>query len=417
MKSNAFLLIFCFLLNQNLHAQESALSLAICIERAQKNSFLINAGEKEAEAAQKKYQFVRSQSLPQVGGELSTNYFQLEPYSFDQKWILLTTDWSLGDFLLNTAQLAKQDKLIVQTDMQRQRLDVSLRCAKLYIDILQQQESKELLQRRLDLLDAHYNVAKALWQSGIRTQFDLLQTEAEIARLKEEIIFLELDRQNFLQELAQLISETKTGDIEVQPLDIEHICNEQPPEITTETMQRIPIIESFDLRIKTQQLRAKATTAQQLPHFNLSGGFVQDGDPTGDGNYWQIGAGISLPLFRWHAVNFQKQESVVLSQSLDFQKQETERNISIVINQIKQKLAMLKDAIQLQRQRLNITENAFKIAETNYQAGLMTNLEYLTAQQQLNETHITIQETQLDYVAALVQFYIITNQLGKIDEL
>ena len=80
-------------------------------------------------------------------------------------------------------------------------------------------------------------------------------------------------------------------------------------------------------------------------------------------------------------------------------------------------MTKLKDVIQLQNQRLSTTENAYKIAEANYQAGLMTNLEYLSAQQQLNETRIAIQETQLAYVSELVQYYIITNQPDKIAEL
>jgi outer membrane protein TolC len=398
-------------------AQKLNLSLGICIERAQKNSFIIQAGEKETEAAQRMYLFMRSQSLPQIGGEISANSYRLEPYSFNQKSVLLTVDWSLGDYLLNTAQKTKQDKLIAQANVQQQRLDVSLRCAMLYIHILLQQERRKLLQQRLDLLDAHYNVAKALWQSGIRTQFDLLQTEAEIDRLKEDMIFLELDRRNFLQELAQLINEKNADYFEIRPLDTDYICNQQLPEFEAETLNDIPAVISLDLRMQAQQLQTRTVTAQLFPHINGSGGFMQDGDPTGDGNYWQVGVGISLPLFRWNATSFQKQESIALSQALDFQKQETKRNISIVINQIREQLMKLKDVSQLQQRRLKTTQNAFKVAEANYQAGLMTNLEYLSAQQQLNETLIVIQETQLDYTGALVRLYIITNQLEKIDEL
>jgi outer membrane protein TolC len=417
MKYTHFPIILSCLVNLNLSAQKSALSLGICIERAQKNSFIIQAGEKEVETAQQKYLYMRSQSLPQIGGELSADSHRLAHYSFDQKSALLSADWPLGDYLLNTAQNAKLDKLIAQTDVQQQRLDVSQRCAMLYIHILLQQERRKLLQQRFDLLDAHYNVAKALWQSGIRTQFDLLQTEAEMDRLKEDMIFLELDRRNFLQELAQLINEKNAEDFELQPLNTESICNQQLPEFEAETLNRIPAVVSLDLRIKAQQLQSKTVTAQLFPHLYGNGGFVQDGDPTGDGNYWQASVGISLPLFRWGAIGFQKRESRALGQALDFRKQETERNLLIITNQITQRLTELKDISQLQQNRLKTTQNAFKAAEANYQAGLMTNLEYLSAQQQLNETLITIQETQLDYTGALVQLYIITNQLDKINEL
>lgn len=417
MKLFTFFLLFHFFLNQNLSAQKTILSLSNCIDRSKKNSYLINAGEKKTEAAQKRYQRMRSQSLPQIAGEMSSSYHRLEPYSFNQNSVLLTADWSLGDFFLNTARLAKQDKLIAEKDEEQQHLDVSLRCALLYIHILQQQERDELLQQRLALLDAHYNVAKALWQSGNRTQFDLLQTDAEINRLKEDITYLEIDHQNFLQELGQLINDKNAGEIELQRLETEQICNQQLPEFSAETMKRIPVLESFDLQINAQQIYTRTVTAQQLPHLNWAGGFMQDGDPTGDGDYWLLGIGIAFPLFRWNVSGLQKQQSTALQQALNFQKQETERDITITINRIRNKMTKLKDVIQLQNQRLSTTENAYKIAEANYQAGLMTNLEYLSAQQQLNETRIAIQETQLAYVSELVQYYIITNQPDKIAEL
>lgn len=415
MKFSIFLLILSFLLFQTLFAQKNELSLRMCIERAQKNSFLIQAMEKKTEAAQKKYQFEHSQALPQIQADFAAAHFQLEPYSFNQNSVLANADWALGDFLLNTAQAAKQEELIAQSDMRQHRLDVGLRCAMLYIHILQQRQHQELLQQRLKLLDAHYHVAKALWQSGNRTQFDLLQTEAEILRLKENVALLELELRNLLQELAQLINEKFDENIELQPLDVESICNQPLPESSIEAIQHLPVIESFDLHIKARQFQTRAVKAQQLPHLNLSGGFMQDGDPTADGNYWLMSAGISMPLFRWNAAKFQKQESEALGQELNFQKQETERNISIIINQIRQKLAKLKEVIQLQQQRLKTTENVFKIAEANYEAGLMTNLEYLSTQEQFTETHIAIQGTQLDYVSVLVQFYAVTNQLNKID--
>ncbi len=417
MQNSLFLFIFCFLLNQNLFAQKSTLSLGNCIEQAQQNSFLIHADAQKTIAAQKKYQFERAQSLPQMTGELAAGRYQLEPYSFDQTAAFVYGDWSLGDFFLNTAQSARQEKLIAETDNQQTRLDISLSSAMLYIRILQAYAQKELLQQRLNLLNSHFHVAKALWQAGTRTQFDVLQTETEIARLKETIALLELESQNLLQELAQLINEKRADNIYLRPFDSERICNMQLPDFLPEIMQSMPVIQSFDLRIKAQQLRTRAVTAQQLPHFNLSGGFMRDGDPTGDGDYWQMGVGISLPLFRWNVVSFQKQESRALTQMLYFQKQEMERNISIFINQTQQKLVKLKKIIQLQGQRLKTTDNAFKIAEANYQAGLMTNLEYLSVQQQLTETHIAIQETQLNYISTLVQFYIITNQLDKIKKL
>lgn len=58
-----------------------------------------------------------------------------------------------------------------------------------------------------------------------------------------------------------------------------------------------------------------------------------------------------------------------------------------------------------------------QLATANYQAGLITNLEYLTAQKELAENELTKQETRLDYLLNLIEIYTLTNQTAKIAQL
>ncbi len=62
-------------------------------------------------------------------------------------------------------------------------------------------------------------------------------------------------------------------------------------------------------------------------------------------------------------------------------------------------------------------DEALQIAQANYQAGLATNLDYLAAQEQLAEIHISVRKTQLQYVMNLIDYYATTNQLEAISKL
>jgi outer membrane protein TolC len=415
MNNKSLICIIYLLISQNIFAQKTPVSLKNCIERAQQSSFFLKADEQKIESAQKNYQFESSQSRPQIAGELISEQRMLEPYHFAQNAAFVRIDWALGKFFLNTAQAANQEVLSAETEREQSRLDVSLRAAMLYLNILMQQVQTNLFTRRIDLLNAHYNVSEALWRAGTRTQFDLLQTESETVKLKEEITWLEIDRNNLLQELGYLIDEKDIENIELQPFNAETVCSQPVPDFMPDVLQTIPMIQRINFMIKAQQFHTLAVKAQQLPFLSMTGGYMTDGDPTGDGNYWQVGAGVALPLYQWNATKYKRQASEARVQALNFQKKEIERDLSITIRQTRQRLAKLKGLIQLQQERLKSTEKAFELAEANYKAGMMTNLEYLAAQQQFTETQIEIHKTQLDYVVSLVRFYIVTNQLDKIE--
>ena len=395
----------------------SSLTLKDCLQRAQQNSYRLKADEQRIESAQQNFYFDKSRTRPQISGELAGEQRLFDQYSFNQVVALVHADWSLGDFLLKTARAAQQDVLMAKAEKEQIRLQTSRRAALLYMSSLQKQTQADLLKNRLDLLQAHHNVAQALWQAGTRTQLDVLQTESEMSQIQEQMARLDIERQNLLQELGRLMDVQKTESLQLGAIETATICTQPAPTLAAGMLRSNPIMMALNYQIKAQQIRTRAVRAQQLPHVHVAGGYFADSDPTGDGNYYQMNAGIDLPLFRWGQTKFQRQESRALTQSLQLQQKDVERELIIHIEQTIKTLDKLKNVLDLQNNRLNTTQKAFQFAEANYQAGLITNLDYLSAQQQLTETQMAIQKTQLEYVMNLIEFYVTTNQVEKIEEL
>ena len=396
-------------------ARSATLTLKDCLLRVQQNSHILQAYQHRAEASRKNYQFEKARTLPQFSGELSREQRYLQPFRFRQQWALVHGDWALGDFLLKTARAADQDMLMAKAEKEQIRLQVVRRAALLYVNYLQKQASIDLLQRRVNLLKVHHDVARALWQAGTRTQLDVLQTESQLSQLAEQMAVLDMQQQNLLQELMRLTGWQQADSLRLQPIDAVAICARPLPEAGDELLQSNPLVRALDFRIKAQRIRTLNARAQQLPHVYVDGGFFADGDPSGDGNYWQVDAGITLPLFQWGTTKYQRQRSQALVQSLESRKKDVQRELKINIEQTLEKMRKLKRVLGLQQSRLQTVEKTFRFAEANYQAGLITNLDYLSAQQQLTATKIAIQETQLEYVMNLVEFYIMTNQVEKIE--
>jgi outer membrane protein TolC len=394
--------------------QNAPLSLTDVVDRALSNSFRIEAEQHQVNALRNVMQYEHSQILPQFSGELAREQRYLDPFHFHQQWALMQSEWALGDFLLKTDRAAKQDVAAARANQEQSRLEVIGHVAGLYVSILRNGISARLLQERMELLQAHQLVTQALWQAGSRTELDVLQTTAEISRLNEQQTLLNSEKENLLQEFKPLIGWASAERLSLASLDAAAICEQPVPDFSGTILQANPVLQSLDFQMDAQRLRIHNLRAQQLPHLLFGGGFMHDGDPGGNGNYWQANVGLTVPIFRWNANRYQRQALQATLNGIEAYQKDVQRILMIQTSQALNKLQKFKKVLDLQKDRLRITEKASQIADANYQAGLTTNLEYLSAQQKFSEAQIDIQQTQLDYITGLIDYYLSANQVEKI---
>ena len=409
------MIIFAGLWTMVLSAQSPPmLTLEDCIRRAEQNSFTLQSDDYIISATEEQASLTKSQAIPRIAGDLALENRFLQPYYFNQVWATVHADWSLGDLIQKTGRSAMQDIETQKLEKEQNRLNVIGRSTSLYISVLQVKKQIELLVVRMGFLQRHQKLTQGMWEAGIRTRLDVLQTESEMVKLQEDTARLAIVRKNLRNELALLLGWQNTDSLRLAPLRVAAITQLPIPHASIESLADNPMIASYDSRVKAQQYRTQEITAVQLPHLLLGGGYFTDGDPTADGNYWRVDAGITIPIYYGHETAYKKHRSEALVQSLDAQKKETEREILIHLATVYEKLVKLKGVLELQSQRQSITQQAVSFAEINYKAGISTNLDYLSAQQRLTNTQLAIEETRLQYTMNLIEFYVTTNQVENI---
>jgi len=416
LKAAIFLLFAGLFLLKPARAQtDSLLTLSACIDSVQKYSFLLKAGEYRTEAARQNVRISHSYIRPMVSGELAREDRFLQPYNFNQQWALVHSEWSPGDFFKRTDRVAQQDMLTVQLENEKIRLDGIGRISSLYMCILQKQNELKLLNNQLSLLLAHLNIVQSLWKAGLRSQVDILQTESEISVLRENITRTEMDHENLREELARLIGLPGDKRFQLAKIPTQLLVQESGiPTIREKDLNTNPALQIFVSKIKSQNLQTRLVNAKQWPHLFLGGGYFADGDPTGDGNYWQINTGIAIPIYRGGTIKYQKQESEAISYSLQSEMGNIHRELIIHLEKITDRLRKLKELLALQKDRLQNAQKALSLAAGNYRAGLITNLEFLSLQKQVISTQLIIEKTRLDYIMNLIEFNLSTNQVNKI---
>jgi outer membrane protein len=411
--STIYLLLF-FSFNIGL-AQQKSISLTECIDLSLKNSYLIQANESIAQSAEKKVKDSQTDYYPLIYGELSHHQLFYSDTDYPQQNINALLDWSMGSLIMKTALADVKAVEILKMKTKQSMLEVVRRTTNLYLGILKNRQEQKLIDERMRIIERHLKIVEALWHGGVKTEFDLLQTKSTINLLQENRVRLEMEievLQAALAKLMNLPAETKFSLVSFSEKIID-----ATPGFSQQHILQNPAVLGVGLQAEQQRLVIKSIKASNLPHITAFGGYAVDGDPTAEGNYWQAGIGLQLPLYRWGKTSYQKQELQIKSKALGLKKREIKRDLSIQENQIKNRLDKLKEIYKIRQQREELSQKAVDIATINYQAGLITNLEYLNAEKVNVFSRIALNEAQLLYVQQLIEGYLIGNQIEKIKQL
>ena len=392
----------------------TALTLEECIRLAEENSFQLQSDDYEITLAENIASITESRVLPRISGVLAMDNRFLQPYYFNQAWASVHADWSLGDLIRKTGQSSLQDIDTRKFEKEQHLLNVVSRSTSLYMSILQVGKQFEILGERLMFLQHHYQVSEGMWKAGLRSQLDLFQTESEIVRLQEDAARLTIVRNNLSVELSHLLGWERADSLQVVALEMDSLVSAPVPGISIQKLSNHPVLSTIDSRLIAQNLRTDEIGAEQIPHIALGSGYVADGDPTGDGNFWQINAGVVIPIYSGKAFTYQRLGSRAMSESLYAQRSDAERELLIHLVKVHDQLVSTKNLMELQQLRLNVSDRTVEFAEANYEAGIATNLDYISAQQKLTDVALEIEQTRLEYSMSLIEFYITTNQIDQI---
>ena len=395
-----------------LYAQESKLGkidLETAIKMAEKNNFAIKSQQFNKKAAEQNYENLKSKTLPNLSLLLFREDRFLSPYSFHQQSAIIQSSWALGDIIMNSADAAKSESKIIQSKIEQEKLSGARRVAGIYLQTQLKQTETEIQLKRLKLMQTHKAISEIGWKAGTRSKLDVLQSKNEITIIKESIENIRNAEDKLLTEFNLLIGNDSSSYM-LKPIDSKNLIEQLLPDTSMLSVNGNPFITEFDFRSKTELLRKNAVTAEQLPKLGFGGGFFNDADPTGDGNYWQLNIGLQLPLFMWGSTDYQRQISDAKILSFNSQRQNMKREMNIFYSKTFSELENFKEISKIQRTRESIAEQAFAIAQVDYKAGLITNLEFIDTQQSLAEIKIKLKKTQLKYVAKLVDLYFVANQ-------
>jgi NodT family efflux transporter outer membrane factor (OMF) lipoprotein len=267
---------------------------------------------------------------------------------------------------------------------------VAAEAARAYASVCALGEELDVAHRSLDVVSHQADITTRRYEAGGDSQFDVKRAEALVAQVGSNIPTLEGQRRAALFELTAVLGRTPTE----APQDVE-ACR-RPPQLVAllpigdgaALIRRRPDVRQAERRLAAATAQIGVATADLYPTIRLSGFYggaaVQVSQlATNLGETWGIGPSIS-----WNFPN-QAGPRARIRQAKASQAAALAAFDSIVLTALKeteQALALYAAALDHRRslvQAQNRIHASFDIAQNEFLAGSVSNLDVLTTEQSL----------------------------------
>ena len=392
-----------------------SLGLADVVQQALEQSWQIKHDTALVVAGEKALHMTHSQYYPQV--RMQGHHFQFfyQPYNYKEQGLELVLDWRPGNWFLNVGEADQRRVFARQKEAQTSRLQVASRTIDLYMALQTARLELKQLERKHWFLQQHLEMNRALWQSGVRTELDVIQTRQALEQVSEALIVQQGRVLALTRQLALQLGRPAEKPLPLRKLEpgrwIDALKKSLLP-VHTRWSSGHPRLQSLKLQEAFLRLSKRKVDAGLWPSLKVGSGYVIDRDPTGSGNYGIVALQFQVPLYLWHASRLKKQQLEAQARAVGWQYRQVEQELQKRFEQLQQQQKAFTQALQVQKQEMSLARQALALARANYQSGLSTNLDFLFAQQQLFETRLRLARTRMALLQNLLETALLSGNLG-----
>ncbi|WPP49908.1 TolC family protein [Catalinimonas niigatensis] len=293
---------------------------------------------------------------------------------------------------------------LMQKNFNQTKVDLAEQVMKAYYTVLVNEERQKLINSNFNRLDTLLNETRIMYENGfvekidvdrIRVQFNNAKTERDKTIRLTEVSYLLLKFQMGMPIDQEILLADNIGDINMD-LEIEEEVNfEYSHRIDYATLQINRELVSLDLKNNRVQY-LPGLTANASVGYNT--GVNDFGMITDFSDQWFqygfFGFNLDIPIFDGLRKHHRIQKNQLQLQQLENQTRQLENNIDLEIVQAKVSLQNSVETLAVQQENLELARYVFDVAKIKFQEGVGSNLEVITAEDEL-------QTAETNYFSAL----------------
>lgn len=347
------------------------------------------------------------ESITLSGGE-SFDLFPANSYDAHVQFYQLLYDFGQRRASM---QIAEAGEKSAQDNIGLVKSNLAYQTMAVFNTILILQQSIDVVNDQIDALNQHLEITRQKAETGSATQFDVLTTQVRIATARDGLI----EAQNNLHN-QEIILRQLTGLPDDQPLDLKgEFLYDPNPGIDVDSLlalaraQRPELIRAHDaetlaeLRVRMASLGDKPSLSA-IATAGFKNGYIPDlNQPTAN---YTAGISLQVPVFNGRKSHHQ---TAGAQADLAAAKEHTaglEQTVASDVNQAVAALNASLDKIRNSEIQVQQAEEAISLANVQYEAGVVTNLDLLDAQ-------TAYAQAKLIHLRALYQYTMSRNRLDQ----
>ncbi len=300
-----------------------------------------------------------------------------------------------------------------------------------YMQVLRSREILELQKDYLDLSRKNYEKAERMKRAGRYSQSEVLRWKVDYQQQKSLVVGNRSALRTQAAVLKRLLNIDMTDSLETEPVIPDFLKKESSKvEAISESaiLELIQLDENALIQVNATlaALKSGSETSHKL-YLNSYGSYL----PTVTASYsyaWYenetmaldgynpriFSLNLSMPLF----TSFRNLTSVK-SAYYDYKTSEENledmiQNTRLVLTETANRILNLRTQQQLAETNLELNEHTYRIAESQSEKGLVSNLEFIDAKLNLQDARLNYINTQYDFISSVIELYYLIGRLESI---
>jgi outer membrane protein len=301
--------------------------------------------------------------------------------------------------------LETEGKAITEQALEQVKQNLSLYCVNNFYNLVFLQEAIRIKNEQIATLNEHLVQVEKKMATGSATEFEILSTRVKISAIESQEIDLKANLTAQRVALNSLLGDdySKIPVVRTELTDVSPVVHSDSA-LSYALHNRNEILMN-EKRATLAALRYDWTRTQNKPSlsFIASGGakngYIPDLNKITP-NY-VVGLGLKIPIYdagRTRQNILQAQSAIT---SISYESEDTKRHVTNEIYSAEAYMAAAGKKINQFELQLKQAQRAYQLAEINYKAGTITNLDLLDVYTSLSETRLMLLKARIDYVASV----------------
>ncbi len=329
--------------------------------------------------------------------------FQLYPAdNFDANINFYQTVYDFGKTSKNI-DLANESKNIYKQTIEQVKQKLASTVTLIYYAVVYLQEAIIINKEQLKTLQEHLSFVEKKQETGSATQYEILSTKVKISNVESVGIDLQTVLRNHITELNVLMGQPKNNNFNVK-----EELGAKIPQMPEDSLLSYAFEHRDEVKIAREkttlaELKYKVVKAQDKPslNFHLAAGGKNGYIPelnTIKANY-VAALGLKVPIFDGTRSKYNQSLAKSTITMTEFETDLAKKNITTDVSENSENIKAALRKIEHFKLQLNQSQEAFNLAQANFRAGSITNLDLLDATTAISESSLLLLKSRIEYIA------------------